>query len=570
MGNKEIASIFYQIADLLEIKGEIPFKVRAYRRAAQRIENLEDDLEEIYKKKKLREIPGIGDALSKKIGEIIDTGKLEYFEKLKMEVPETLVALMNIPSLGPKKASVLYKKLGIKTVDELKKACEEGKLRKLDGFGEITEKNILRGIQMLERSKGRVLLNVAYNDGYDLINYLNRDGRIISISIAGSLRRMKETIGDIDILVSSNHPDEIMDLFVRYKNVSSTLVKGSTKTSIVLKDGLQVDLRVVEPESYGAALQYFTGSREHNIQIRKIAIKRGLKVNEYGVFRKDTDEYIVGKDEKDVYSVLGLQYIEPELRENRGELEMAQKKKLPKLVGYNDIRGDLHVHSTWSDGSASIKDIARYGEKMGYQYIGIADHSQSLKIANGLSEERLRKKIDEIRRLQEMFDIRILVGTECDIKPDGKLDYRDEILKDLDYVYAAVHTRFKMSRHEMTGRILKAISNDYVTMLAHPTGRLIGRREPFDIDIEKIIDAAVSTNTFLEINAFPDRLDLNDIHTRMAKDRGAKMVIGTDSHSLSHMSFMRFGIATARRGWLEKEDILNTHGFRDVERALSR
>ena len=570
MRNQEIASIFYEIADLLEIKGELPFKVRAYRRAAQRIETLDGDIEDIYSEGKLREIPGIGEALAKKIGEIIETGRLEYLERLKREVPEGVVRLMSIPGLGPRKTAVLYKKLGIKNIEELKKAAEQGKLRDLDGFGEVTERNILRGIEMLERSRGRVLLSMAFEDGSHLVDYLKGNRDVLNISIAGSLRRMKETIGDIDILVSSLKPEGIMDFFVKYQDVYQILVKGSTKTSVILRDGLQVDLRVVKPESFGAALQYFTGSKEHNIQIRNLAIKKGFKVNEYGVFEKDTEKYVAGKHEEEVYKAIGLQYIEPELRENRGEIELAQNDKLPRLIGYNEIKGDFHIHSNWSDGSASVEEIARFGEKLGYEFVGIADHSASLKVAYGLSEEKVMKKIKEIRRVQKRFDIRILVGTECDIKPDGTMDYRDSVLKEFDFVYAAIHTRFKMSQREMTERIVKALENEYVNFLAHPTGRLIGRRDAYEVDVEKIIDAAKENNVFLEINAFPDRLDLNDVHAKMAKEKGVRMVIGTDAHSLDHLRFMRYGIAVARRGWLEKKDVLNTCSLKEIERTPLR
>ncbi len=570
MRNKEIAEIFYQIADLLEIKGELEFKVRAYRRAAQRIETLEEDIEELCRKGKLRSIPGIGESIASKIKELIETGRLEYLEKLKREVPEDLIKLMDIPGVGPKKALVLYKKLGITTVEQLRDACKKGRLRHLEGFGELTERNILRGIEMLERSKDRFLINVAYENGYRLVEYLKKNKDVLSISIAGSLRRMKETIGDIDILVSSLNPDSIMEDFVRYPDVKIVLAKGSKKSSVILRDGIQVDVRVVKPESFGAALQYFTGSKEHNIQIRNIAMKMGLKINEYGVFRKDTEEYIAGRTEEEVYKAIGLDYIEPELRENRGEIELAQQGKLPKIVKYEEVKGDFHIHSTWSDGTASIEEIVRRAQELGYEFVGIADHSASLKVAHGLSEEDLLKKIQEIRKLQERFAVRIFAGTECDIKPDGSLDYSNKILKELDFAYAAIHTKFKMDRKEMTERIIRAMENEYINILAHPTARMIGKREPIDIDLEKIFEVARETNTFMEINAFPDRLDLNDVHAKMAKDMGVKMAIGTDSHALDHMRFLRFGTAMARRGWLEKKDILNTYDLREIEKAFGR
>lgn len=569
MKNQLVAEIFYQIADLLEIQGDIPFKSRAYRRAAQIIETLDEDIENIARENKLRSIPGVGEGLAKKIKEIVETGKLEYFEKLKKEIPGSLATLISIPGVGPKKASVLYKNMGISTVKQLKEACEKGKLRDLDGFGEVTERNIIRGIKMLERASGRVLLSVAYDDGNKYLGYLRKIDEIRDVNLAGSLRRMKETIGDLDILASSNKPDEVMEYFVNYPDVKNVLLKGITKTSVVLDDGIQVDLRVVKPESYGAALQYFTGSKEHNVKLRGIAIRRGYKLSEYGVFKKETDKYVVGRNEKEVYNILGLPLIEPELRENRGEIEAGQKKQLPKLINYNDVKGDFHVHSKWSDGSDTIEDIAVFAKKQGLSFIGVADHSQSLRVAFGLSEENIVKKLKEIEKVnKKMSGFRVLSGTECDIKADGSLDYDDKILKKFDFVCAAVHSHFKMNRDEMTRRIIKAMENEYVNILAHPMCRLIGRREPIELDMEKVIDAARDTKTFLEINAFPDRLDLNDVYIRVAKERGASFAIGTDAHSLDHLRYIRFGVATARRGWLEKKDVLNTYSIKEIEKTL--
>ena len=572
MKNQVIANIFYQIADMLDIKGEIEFKSRAYRKAAQIIETLEEDLEDVYKregKEGLRKIPGIGEGLAKKIAELIETNKLQYFENLKKEIPESIIELMDIPSLGPKKVAVLYKKLGITNVEQLKRACEEGKLRGLDGFGEITERNILRGIEMLKGAKERVLLGVAFEDGTRYVDYLKKNPHIKKISIAGSLRRMKETIGDIDILAVSDNADDVMEYFVNYPNVREVLAKGRTKSSIILDDGLQVDLRVVEDKSYGAALQYFTGSKSHNIKLRTIAIKKGLKINEYGVFDKDTDKYIAGRTEEEVYKSLGLPYIEPELREDRGEIEAAQKNRLPKLVRYDEIKGDFHVHSNWSDGLNSIEDIVRYALKLGYRFIAITDHSQSLKVAGGLTEEQLREKRKEIEMIQERYpDIKIFFGTECDIKADGKLDYSNDLLDEFDIVCAAIHSKFKMSEKEMTERIINAIQNEYVKILAHPTGRLIGKRDAYEVDLEKVIDAAIENNVLLEINAFPDRIDLNDINIRIAKEKGARFTIGTDAHAVDHLRFIRFGIAAARRGWLEKKDVLNTYPVEEIEKIL--
>jgi len=360
-----------------------------------------------------------------------------------------------------------------------------------------------------------------------------------------------------------------MEYFVKYPHVSQVLAKGSTKSSVVLNDNLQVDLRVVEAKSYGAALQYFTGSKEHNVTLRSLAIKKGYKLNEYGLFDKSSEQFIAGKTEEEIYKKIGLPYIEPELRENHGEFEAAAKKKLPSLIGYDEINGDFHVHSLWSDGSDSLEAIANAAQQKGYEFIGITDHSQSLKIANGLSEDRIRKKLEGIKKLSKKFPtLRILCGTECDIKSDGTLDYSNKILKQFDFVYIAIHTAFKMDKDTMTKRIIKGMENEQVDFLAHPTGRLIGKRDPYEVDIEQIIDAAKETNTMLEINSFPDRLDLDDAHAKLAKEHGVKCVLGTDSHSINHLPFIRFGIATARRGWLEKKDILNTYSLQQIKKII--
>jgi DNA polymerase (family 10) len=569
MKNEFVAQTLYMIANLLDLKGEIFFKTRAYRIAAQTIEALDEDIETFVRQGTLESIPGIGEALAKKITELVQTGKLDYLERLKKEVPPGLIALLGIPGLGPKKVAALYKNRGIGSIQELRDAASKGELRTIEGFGEITERNILRGIQLLEKTSGRVLLNVAYEDGTRYLTYMNECKKIKKIDIAGSLRRMKETIGDVDILASSTEPDIVMDHFIHYPQVAQVLAKGTTKSSVLLHDNLQVDLRVVEEKSYGAALQYFTGSKDHNVTLRGIAIKKGFKLNEYGLFDKTTDTYIAGKTEEEIYKKIGFQYIDPELRENRGELDAAKKKALPTLVDYNEINGDFHVHSNWSDGSDPIETIAGAAQQQGYTFIGITDHSQSLKIANGLSEERVVKKIHEIKKANRKFpNLRIFCGTECDIKTDGTLDYPNKLLKQFDFVYIGIHTAFKMDKETMTKRIIKGMENDQVDFLAHPTGRLLGKRDPYEVDIEQIIDTAKKTDTRLEINSFPDRLDLDDIHVKLAKEYGVRFVLGTDSHSITHLDFMRFGIATARRGWLEKNDILNTSTVKDIEKIL--
>lgn len=569
MKNQFVSSVLYQIADLLDLKGEIFFKTRAYRIAAQRIEVLDEDIELIAKENRLEELPGIGEALAKKIKELIETGKLEYFEKLKKEIPEELLVMLDISGLGPKKVSALYHKLGIKTIEQLQKACIDGKVRILEGFGEITERNILRGIQLKEKTSGRVLLNVAIDDSNLYIAYLKKCKDIIRLSIAGSLRRRKETIGDLDILASSNNPNKVMDFFTAYDDVNKVLLKGSTKTSVLLNDNLQVDLRVVKDENFGAALQYFTGSKEHNVNMRSIAIKQGFKLNEYGLFQKNKEKFVAGKNEEDIYHKLGLSYIEPELRENTGEVDAALNNLLPDLVKYNDIKGDLHIHSNWSDGLESIESLVHAAKKMEYEYICVTDHSQSLKVANGLSENRVVKKIKAIEKINDKEkNFHVFSGTECDIKTDGTLDYSDKILKMFDFVAIGIHTSFKMSPKDLNNRVIKAMQNENVDFLAHPTCRIIGRREPFEIDVESIIDTAVNTNTYLEINAFPDRLDLKDLHVKIAKEKKANFIIGTDSHNNNHLPFMQYGIAMARRGWLEKKDILNTYSLSKILKKL--
>ncbi len=569
MKNKEVAALLYRIADLLDIQGAIFFKTRAYRLAAQTIEVLDEDIEQVVTQHRLQEIPGIGEAIAQKITEYIETGELRFYAKLLQKTPESLLRFLEIPNLGPKRVAALYNELGVTTIDELKEACQAGRVRDLDGFGQVTEMNILRGIQLRMKTSGRALLNVAFEDGNRYLAYMQNCPDIQQVNLAGSLRRMKATIGDIDILASSSKPYQVMEYFIAYDDIQRVLLQGPTKTSVLLQDNIQVDLRVVEPKSYGAALQYFTGSKEHNVAMRSRAIKHHFKLNEYGLFNKDTDDYIAGESEQAVYKHLGLEYIEPELRENRGEIDAAETQELPQLISYNDIKGDIHVHSNYSDGTATIADIAQAAKQRGYSYIGITDHSQSLHVANGLTHERVQKKRTEIDKLNKKIDdITILCGTECDIHPDGTLDYPNKTLKLFDYVYIGIHMRFKMSEKEMTKRIIAGMENDHANVLAHPTGRLIGRRDSYNVNIEHIIEAAHRTHTLLEINAFPDRLDLNDIHTRMAKDQHVHCVIGTDSHYLENLTFMKYGVAVARRGWLEKTDVLNTQSLQHIRKQF--
>lgn len=564
MKNDEVATLLYTIADLLDIKGEGFFKTRAYRIAAQTIMDLSEDITTVVEENRLKDIPGIGPALTKKITEYVTTGKLSYLETLQSEIPFSVLDLLNIPTLGPKKASVLFNQLNISTIEQLKKACNQGKLRNLDGFGELTEINIIRGIALIEKTKGRTTLHHATEISNKLLSHLNKSENIQQISIAGSLRRLKETIGDIDILVSSSEPTAVMDRFVQYPLIKQILVQGKTKTSILLSNNIQADLRVVEEKSYGAALQYFTGSKEHNVSLRSLALKQGYKLNEYGLFNKKDNTYLVGKDEKEIYHQLNLPYIPPEIRENRGEIDEGINDNLPSLLELKDIQGDIHIHSSYSDGHDTISTMAQAAETLGYSYIGITDHSESLHVAKGLKKDQIEKKAEEIKQINKSSKIKVFLGTECDIKSDGTLDYSDEVLRLFDYVGIGIHMKFNMSEKEATERIIQGMSHPAVTFLAHPTCRLIGHREPLPLDMEKIFETAVDTNTALEINSFPDRLDLNDVYVKRAKELGVRFCIGTDAHTKDHLVFMKYGVATARRGWLEKEQVLNTLSLEQI------
>jgi len=568
MSNEKIAQILYEIADLLELKG-VEFKPRAYRRAARSIEELDKDVVVLYKDGELQEIPGVGQAIAKKVVEIVRSGDLNYLKQLREEFPAGLLQIMEVPEIGPKTTMKLYKDLRITNLHELKKAAEEHKVRELRGFGERSEETILKGIRLLEQRSGRMLLGYAYFYAKDIIDYLTSTGGYRLISVAGSLRRMRETIGDVDILVGSDEPGKVMDAFTSNPKVSEVLAKGETKSSIRLKDGIQVDIRVVATESYGAALQYFTGSKEHNIALRSYAIDKGLKINEYGVFKKDTDERIASKTEEEVYASLDMETMPPEIRENRGEIKAAIDHRLPSLIELGDIKGDLHVHSTMSDGSATVEEIALEARRIRYEYVGIADHSESLKVARGVSRENLVKNIDAVRKISERMEgIRVLTGAEVEIRGDGSLDYPDNLLSDLDFVVGAVHSGFRMGEKEMTNRIVTAMSNEYLTILAHPTGRVIEQREPFQVDLDTIMDTALENQVFLEVNALPERLDLNDLNCKRAKDRGATLCIGTDAHSVPQLSYMIFGVATGRRGWLETNDVVNTLSLKKLEDRL--
>jgi len=559
MKNLELSRIFEQIAKILKIKGENPFKIRAYEKITLVLENLPIDIETIYHQGGLNNIPGVGAGIAQKIEEFLTTGKLEYYEKLKETMPSGVIELLDISEVGPKTAKLLYEQLGVDNIEKLEKAVRQHQIKDLPGMGEKSETNILRGIELYKRRKERVLLGTALPLAEEIVERLRQLKETDKISFAGSLRRKKETIGDIDILITSQKPEKIMKTFTSLPQVREILAEGPTKSSVITKDDIHVDVRVVEPRSFGAALQYFTGSKAHNIKLRELAIKRGLKINEYGVFDQKTERRITGEEEEEVYRILDLPFIPPELREDRGEIEAAQENRLPRLIEYSQIRGDLHLHTKWSDGAHTIRQMAEAAKKRGYKYIAITDHSQSLKFAGGLIEERLREQVEEIQKLnQELKDFTILSGIEVDIKSDGSLDFSDEILSKLDVVIAAIHSGFKQESKMITERIIKAMQNSFVNIIAHPTGRLIGYRESYQVDINEMMEVAIKTGTILEINSYPERLDLNDIYCRMAKEKGVQLAIETDAHSIDGLEFMNLGVAVARRGWLEEKDIINT------------
>ncbi|HHI96515.1 MAG TPA: DNA polymerase/3'-5' exonuclease PolX [Thermodesulfatator atlanticus] len=567
MKNKEVAEIFRKVAALLEIKGDNPYRIRAYQRAAQNIEALTVDVEELAAQGKLERIPGIGKDLAQKIKEILETGTLQKYEELKREIPPELLKFLEIPGFGPKKAKIVYEKLGIKTIEELEKACLEHRLARLPGFGPKTEENILKGIKLLKQKRGRLPLGLVLPWAEELVSLLKKKSPVDRIDIAGSIRRRRETVKDIDILVTSKNPLKVMEIFVSLPMVEEVLLQGETKTSVRLKQGIQVDLRVVDPECYGAALAYFTGSKAHNIRIRELGVQRGLKINEYGIFKGQNR--IGGREEEEVFAAVGLPWIPPELREDRGEIEAAQAGTLPRLVGYDEVLGDAHVHSKFSDGSASIEEIAAYARKLGLKWVGICDHSQGLKVAGGVPIEKIMEKKKAIEAFNKRSkDVKLLCGTEVDILADGKLDYPDEILKEFDLVIASIHSGFKQGEENLTQRIVAAMKNPFVHCIGHPTGRLLGEREPYPLDMERIISTAKETKTALEINAYYKRLDLNDIHARAAKEAGVKLLIGTDAHITDQMSYLHLGVAVARRGWCEKDDILNTLNYRQFKKYL--
>lgn len=573
MKNLELAKLLRMMAVYLEMK-DIPFKPQAYERAAYSIESLDEDIEEFIGKvgkEGLKALPGIGESIAEKILEFLKTGQIKELEELKKEVPVDIETLSSIEGVGPKTIFKLYKALGIKSLEDLERACKEHKIRRLAGFGIQSEEKILKGIEFFKQGGGRKILGFIMPFVESLINYLKENKDIDVVVPAGSYRRKKETVGDIDILATSKNPQKIMDYFVAFPEVEHVYAKGPTKTMVRLKIGLDVDLRVVEKESFGAALAYFTGSKDHNIQMRELALKRGWKLNEYGLFDKNGQK-IAGRTEEEIYKKLGLQWIPPELRENQGEIQLALQHKLPKLIEYGSIKGDLQVQTNWTDGGNSIEEMIEEAIKIGLEYICITDHTKSLAVTGGLDEEKLLKQMAYIDELNKKYKgkIRILRGAEVNILKDGTLDIKNEVLAKLDFVGAAIHTHFNLPKSVQTERIIKTMRNPYIDCIFHPTGRIINKRAPYEVDIEKIIDEAKKTNTILEIDAYPDRLDLKDEHIKKCIEKDVKLVIDSDAHSFLHYQYLDLGVSQARRGWAKKEDILNTLDVDNLLKALPK
>lgn len=571
MANRDIAKIFNDIARFLQIEG-VAFKPYAYERAAFSLQGLSEDVKEIYAKggkKALEEIPGIGKAMSDHIEEFVKTGKIKFYQEMKKKLPVDMDALLRVEGMGPKKAKVLYDKLGVKNLKDLEKAAKKGKIAPIFGFGEKTEQNILQGLEFLKVSKGRVLIHEILPAARDVLEKLRALSEVKKAEIGGSLRRRKETIGDVDFLVVSDNPKKVMEYFVKLPGVEKVWGKGGTKASVHLKDGYDMDLRVVPAKSYGSALQYFTGSQDHNIVTRKIAIEKGLKLSEWGIFRGK--KQLPSKTEEDVYEALGMAWVPSEMRENTGEVELAMTGKIPWLVELGDIRGDLHVHSNWADpkgGKDSIEELAQFAMGLGYEYVGISDHTNDLNIEKGLNEKELLAENAYIKKLNVKYrNFRILHGCEANIRKDGSIDVKNEVLEKLDYVIAGVHSLNKMEKKDMMARLAKAMKNPHVDIIAHPTGRIVGKREEYQHDFDQMLKLAKETGTVLEINS-SERLDLRDLYIRRAKEEGVKMIINTDAHKKEQMLQMEFGVAQARRGWAQKSDIINTQSAEELLKSL--
>lgn len=572
VSNNNIAETLQEIGEHLAMKN-IPFKPRAYEKAAGVIAGLEEEVVDIYGKggrKALEAIPGVGVSIAEKIEELLKTGHVKYLEGLERKTPVDLEGLSRIEGLGPKSIKMLYQKLDIRTVHELEAAAKAGKIAKLERFGAKKESNILKSIGFAKSSGGRFILGFEMAEIREIEKRLRGQKNVLRVTVAGSARRRKETIGDVDILAVSKNPKPVMAFFTTMPEMVNVIAHGGTKSSIKLRSGINVDLRVVPDESYGAALNYFTGSKDHNVALRRIAITKGWKLNEYGLFRGE--KMIAGKTEEEIYKAFGLDYIEPELRENTGEINAARKHMLPKLIGYDDLRGDLQVQTNWTDGSDSIESMAKTAMAHRLEYIAITDHTKRLAMTHGLDEKRIIEQMAEIDRLNKKLKgkITLLKGSECDILKDGTLDLPDKVLAKLDIVGISVHSYFNLPRAEQTGRIKRAMANPNVDILFHPTGRIINRRPAYDVDMEELVAAAKHTGTVMEIDAYPDRLDLKDEDIRLCVEAGVKMSIDSDAHSPTHFPYLEYGIAQARRGWATKADIINAWPIEKMLKFLKK
>ncbi len=571
MKQHDIAQLFFQMADLLEFRGDNVFRIRAYRRAAQSLESLSSSLEDLATAGKLSEISGIGVDLANKIKEYLSSGHIQAIEKLKSSIAPGILEMMTIPGVGPRTAKALAEQLKISSVDQLEAAAKAHRLSQLPGFQEKKEENILKGIAILKKGQSRMHLGVALPLAQGIEAFLKKIPGVSRTSFAGSLRRMKETIGDLDLLAASASPEKAMAALRKASFCERLLASGDTKTSLITPEGIQVDVRVVPPKSFGAALQYFTGSKEHNVRLRECAARKGLKINEYGVFSLKTGKWLSGREEEDIYKAVGLPWIAPELREDAGEMEAAKANALPQLVDSKHIRGDFHIHSNWSDGNDSLEHVAQTADRLGYAYIAICDHSQSLKIAHGMTIERLQKQMKEIRQLNKRLKTcRLLMGAEVDILKSGKMDYPDSVLAELDFVVGSIHTGFTQSEALLTGRVIAAMHNPFVTLIAHPTGRLMGQRESYAINLEAVFRAAVDTGTALEINAYPQRLDLCDTAARKAGEMGVMLAISTDTHAVEQFNNIRFGLGVARRAWLKPGQVLNCFSLKELQTWIAK
>jgi DNA polymerase (family 10) len=569
VSNREVAEILLRIADMLEIKGEVVYKSLAYRRAAQSILDLGRDINEVWAKGELRQIAGVGEALGKKLDELVRTGRLQYYEELQEEVPDGVVSLLAIPDVGPKTAKLLWERLGAVSVADVEQAARVGKLRQLPGLGARSEQRILEGIRALNQRSRRIPLGMAWPVADELVEQLRWIPGVQVASPAGSLRRMRATVGDLDLLAAAEDGERVTEAFARFPQVAEVVARGPTKVTVVLNNGLQADLRVLPRERWGSLLQHFTGSKEHNVALRSLAQSKGLSLSEYGYKRGGQE--ILCSEESEVYGALGLPWIPPEMREDRGEIQAAQEGQLPELIGIHDLRGDLHVHTDWSDGVASIEAMAAGAREMGYEYLVISDHTQSLGVANGLNMERFREQRKEIDRLNASgLGVRILQGCELEICADGSLDFGDEELAGLDVVVASAHSGLRQERERITERVIRALRNPHVDVLGHPTGRILGQREPSALDLEAVLQEAARTGTAMEVNGIPDRLDLEDVHIRRAMELGVPLAVTSDAHSVGALQSMRYGVAMARRGWASAPAVVNTRSLSELQRWLRR